>query len=161
MGRKFLLEVTKLIKYATIKDEKSSSTAGGTFTSGSYLQRDLNTLDDPDTIGITLSADRFTLPAGEYFIRISAPAFDVQRHKAKLVRDPGGTPSDEIIGSSNVHINGQDFNHVFVSGRVSVAVAVDFEVQHRCTLTQAADGFGSPTTYGDVEVYTQVEILKV
>jgi len=148
-------EPQRKVKIATIKDEKSSGT-NGQASSTSYIQLDLNTLDDPSNIGITLSADRFTLPAGNYFIKISGPAFGIARHKIKLVRDPAGSPTDQFIGES-AHDSGSGATHSRGSESVLLTSAVEFEVQHRA---DAVNVFGLAVTYGDVEVYAIVEIMK-
>ena len=70
--------------YAIIADQKSSGTDGGTATSGSWQTRDLNTeIADPDGI-VSISANQFTLAAGNYLITWSAPAGDVRGHQSRL-----------------------------------------------------------------------------
>ncbi len=49
--------------YAIIADHKAQNTAGGTFTSGAWRTRDLNTeITDPDGI-VSIASDQFTLAA--------------------------------------------------------------------------------------------------
>ena len=63
--------------YAIICDQKDSTTDGGDFTTGAWRTRNLNTeIADPDGI-VSISSNQFTLQAGTYLIKWSAPAYDV------------------------------------------------------------------------------------
>jgi hypothetical protein len=64
-----------------IKDEKSSGTASGTFTSGAWQTRTLNTVSG-DTAMVSLSSNQFTLGVGTYQIIAKAPAFDVSQSRS-------------------------------------------------------------------------------
>ena len=72
------------IDIAIIADQKSSGTHGGTFTSGAWRTRDLNTeISDPDGI-VSISSNQFTLAAGTYLIEYSAPGHDTDSHQTSL-----------------------------------------------------------------------------
>ncbi len=53
-----------------VVDEKAANTSGGTFTSGAWQTRTLNTLTVNDDGIASLSDDQITLPAGTYEIEI-------------------------------------------------------------------------------------------
>lgn len=144
---------------ATINETQTSGTNGGTFTSGSWQTRTLNTLVDPYSIVTSLATNRFTLPAGVYYIEINAPAFAVQQNKVKLVADPAGTPSDALIGESS-YSSSTSFSAKLV-GILDISASTTYEVQHRCTATRATDGFGPASSYSVSEIYTQVKIAKI
>jgi len=143
-----------------IRDEKSSGTNGGTFTSGAWQTRDLNTILTNE-IGATLASDEFTLLAGEYYIKARAPARgDVDLHKARL-RQISGTPETMLVGS-NSRATGGEMTDSWVTGRFTVSGTETFELQHRSAQTNADDGFGNASSFdSDVEVYSDVEIWKV
>ena len=147
--------------YALLRDEKAANTGGGTFTSGAWRTRDLNTESfDPGGI-VSLSANRFTLAAGSYFIYARCPAYFVLRHKAKLVADPAGTPSDAIIGSSAfTQPNPGVVSDSVIMGRVSPGSSTAYEIQHRCEQTLATIGFGVAANLSVIEVYTEVQIWR-
>lgn len=67
-----------------IEDRKSSGTAGGTFSSGDWRVRTLNTIVYNNGVLESLSSNRFKLPAGTYIIDWEAPANDVLGHKSAL-----------------------------------------------------------------------------
>lgn len=146
-------------KVAKISDEKASTTAGGSSTSGSFATRTLNTLVDP--FGITsLTSNQFVLQPGTYSVRAIVPAFASNQHKAKLRNITDS--SDTLIGSSANAASGTSVQtDSIISGVFSITAAKTFEIQHRVTTSGATTGLGQPASFGVVEVYTQVEIEKL
>ncbi|MDO3651319.1 hypothetical protein, partial [Nocardia mangyaensis] len=68
---------------AFVKDVKASGTDGGTFTSGAWQTRDLTQLSgDIAAVGVTLSSNQFTLPAGKYVIEAKAHSYNVTYNKS-------------------------------------------------------------------------------
>lgn len=148
-------------KIATLKDEKAANTAGGTATSGSYATRTLQTEVDPFGI-VSLSANQFTLQPGTYKVSASAPGFYVNSFKIKLRNITAG--SDTIIGNTGYagDTDGNNSNTFSsLTGVFSISVATVFEIQQRVATTRATNGLGNLANFGDVEVYTQVEIEKL
>lgn len=146
-------------RVAYIKDVKSSGTAGGTFTSGSYQTRTLNTLEGDQSF-VSLSSNQFTLQPGTYQIEASAPAFAVSQHKAKLRNITDST--DTIVGTAEYAntVSGHSICSL-VAGTFSITSTKIFEIQHRAAATRATNGFGEGSSFGDSEVYTVVKIEKV
>ena len=144
---------------ALIRDEKAANTAGGTFTSGAWQTRVLNTeVSDADGI-VSLASNQFTLQAGTYLIHARAPGYQCDRHKAKLRNVTDST--DALIGSSAWNPSAQSgAGESDVVGVITIASAKAFEIQHRCATTQASNGFGIESNFGVVEVYTEVEIWR-
>lgn len=141
-----------------LEDQKSAGTAGGTFTNGADRVRTLNT-EVRDAYGeCSLSSNQFTLPAGTWYITWRAPAYRVSSHQSFLynVTDTAevkrGTSENAVTtGQSNASIG---------SAVVTITASKAFEIRHRCTSTQATNGFGEPPNFG-TEVYTRVEIWKL
>ena len=80
-----------LMSYAIICDQKSHTGDGGSFTSGAWRTRDLNTeIADPDGI-VSIANNQFTLGAGDYLIEASAPAYSVNQHLIRLQNIKGST----------------------------------------------------------------------
>ena len=149
----------KFASYALLKDTKSQNTDGGTFTSGAWRTRDLNTeISDEDGI-VSISSNQFTLAAGNYFIKFQAPALKVNFHQTRLRNI---TDSISYNGTSEYSQNSDAFQTVsFGVARVAITGSKVFEVQHRCTDTKTTDGFGQPAYgFGDESIYTLVEIFK-
>ena len=156
--------------YAIICDQKDSTTDGGTFTTGAWRTRDLNTeISDPDSI-VSISSNQFTLQAGNYLIKWRAPAYDCTRHVTRLydvtnsaLRQYGAAAytnsSDQVVTTSDGF------------ARVTPTGATAYEIQHSCQESRADYGLGvaseinasgdhdSGTTEG-YSIYTVVEIYK-
>lgn len=143
-----------------IQDQKTAGTDGGTFTSGAWQTRDLNTVATNTISGASLSTNQITLPAGDYYVTASAPAFNVNAHKAKLRSITGST--DIVIGSSEFCVSSdQTGNSSVLSGLFTLSIETIIELQHRCSLTSSSNGFGENSGLGVVEVYSNIEIWKV
>ena len=146
--------------YAKITDTKASGVDGGTFTSGVWQRRTLNTKDSDDDLIVTLAGGQVTLQAGKYRIKASAPGYEVGAHKIRLRNITDGTT--EIVGSSayfNFNLN--VMTHSFLSGEITIVSAKTFELQHHCQTTDLS-GFGVDLS-GDGEnaVYATIEIWRV
>jgi hypothetical protein len=142
-----------------VRDEKPAGTNGGTFTSGAWQTRDLNTVRSNEIAGANLSANQITLAAGEYFIMASAPGRDCAKHQIKWRNITDQT--DELTGRTAAVAQGNDA-HVSVSGRFSVVGASkSFELQHRCQTTRLGEGLGTAGNFGISESYADVMIWKV
>jgi len=144
-----------------VRDEKSSGTDGGTFTSGAWRTRDLNTVVKNTIPGASLASNQITLPAGTYRIRARAPGNKVDRHKAAIYNDTSSTYL--IYGSNSYSISTGEYAQTdsVVEGWITLASESVLELRHYCQKTIATDGFGIDTTFGVVEVYSEVIIEKV
>jgi len=143
-----------------VRDEKASGTSGGTYTSGSFLTRDLNTVLTNEISGASLSSNQIILPSGTYYINARIPAYKVDRHKTKLRNITDST--DTLIGS-NMHIYSLDYTSTdgFIIGRFTISAQKTFEIQNRCQTTSVTDGYGVNMGYSVTEVYTDVQIWKI
>ena len=140
-----------------IRDEKTSGTAGGTLTSGSYQTRVLNTVKTNEIAGASLSINQVSLPAGEYYAEFSAPAGFIVRHKAILYDTTGAAAL--IVGSSEYSTNNNTDivqTRSFGSGRFTLSGTSVLELQHQGSTTRATNGLGFQSTFGDVEVYSDL-----
>ena len=145
--------------YARITDSKGSGTQGGSFTSGDWRTRDLQTEDeDPDGI-VSISSNQFTLQAGTYYIKAQACGINVNNHTAKIRNITDS--SDTLIGNSNkTQPQGNNVSaYALVQGSFTIAAAKAFELQHRCSTTQTTHGFGAYNGFS-ANVYATVEIYK-
>jgi hypothetical protein len=153
-------------RIATISDVKASATDGGTATAGSYQTRTLNTLSDPTGIVTSLASNQFVLSKGEYYIEFAAPAYWCESHKAKLRNVTDST--DAIVGQSMyIRTAGGGDNSAQVTtqsigrGTITISSPKTFEIQHRVAFTVATIGYGINCSFGDSEIYTQVQITKI
>jgi hypothetical protein len=145
---------------AIFNESQASGTTGGTFTSGSFVKRTLNTTVVNNITGCSIASSVITLPAGTYQILATAPGGDCTNHKAKLRNTTDST--DELIGTSERVANGtSDQSRSFVVGVFTIAATKNFELQHRCSVTSTTNGLGYASTFGVSEVYSQVTITRI
>lgn len=144
-----------------IEDQKSSGSQGGTFTSGSMQTRTLNTkVYDPGSI-CTLASNKFTLPAGTWYIEWIAIANQVGYHQSELYNV---TDAVSVKTGTNGYSNGgADYctNQSQGATVVTIASPKDFSIRHQSTGTRATDGFGYGSTFGTTNVFCCVRIKKL
>ena len=152
----------KFASYAIIIDQKGAGYNGGTFTSGAWRTRDLNTeIADADSI-VSISSNQFTLQAGTYKVFAHAPAYKVGRHQIALYDI---TASNFVQTGSNAYSDaGMDTVTVsFVHARFTISGATVYEIRHRSGGTFSNFGFGVSIGNGTFTTdnnYTYVEIFK-
>ena len=142
--------------YAIFCDQKTLGTDGGTFTSGAWRVRDLNTtIANTDTTNIALGTNEFTLQTGNYYIQWQAVAGqpNMASHQSGL-HDGSGFIQ---MGKSMYNWSTSGDSCGFV--RVTPGSATTYTIQHQCETTTTTTGFGVATDFA-VEIYTVVEIFK-
>jgi predicted acyltransferase (DUF342 family) len=144
-----------------ISDQKTQGTNGGTFTSGAFVTRTLNTTVSypPGQTDISLSGNIITLDPGIYRIYAVCPANRCGRHTSRIINNT--TLAVLLIGSvigtsTTVDITSPSI----ISGILTITATIDIVVQHRCATTRATDGFGAASGF-QAEVYTIVNIDKL
>jgi hypothetical protein len=151
---------TSFVSYAVICDEKSNDTDGGTFTSGDWRTRDLNTeITDPDGI-VSISSNQFTLgTAGTYLIEWNAPAFRCGGNQSRLY-DITGSAALELGSTTNTDTGGDgDTSDSFGFTRHTITGSNTYEIQHQCAHTESTEGYGRGSDFGATR-YTFVKIFK-
>jgi hypothetical protein len=145
--------------YLQYRDQKAQNTAGGTFTSGAWQTRTLNTeVSDAGGHG-TLASNQITLAAGTYLVRASAPGWFCTQHQARLqnITDTATL----LVGTCEYSASSTGAQtRSEVHGQFTLASAKVIELQHQCQTTKATDGFGVPSNF-TTEVYAVVELWKI
>jgi hypothetical protein len=143
-----------------VRDEKAAGTQGGTFTSGAWRTRTLNTTKTNTISGASLASNQITLPAGTYTIQAYAPGLRVDGHVAKLYNI---TDSADVLIGSNASCGSGSTTHApaTVFGVFTITAQKTFELQHRCQSTCADVGFGVRNELSIGEVYAEVLIWKI
>lgn len=149
-----------------VQDQKPSGTDGGTFTSGAWRTRTLNTELVNTISGASLASNQITLPAGTYRISATAPAHNVNRHKSVLYGVSGDT-GYLMLGTSENTTNGYSSTelptttHSTIDGVLTLSNASVLELRHQCSDTTTGNGFGTASNFGVAEVYASVVIEKL
>ena len=152
----------KFASYAIIADVKADNANAGTFTSGAYRTRDLNTeIADADGI-VSISSNQFTLTAGSYFIKWRCPYYNIGYSKSRLANT---TDTSYVNGEASYGRAGPTYQAGYVAGqgRVTISGTKVYEIQHICDTTQSGSGFGldyAHTGNATEAIYTTVEIFK-
>ena len=149
------------IKYVfSAYDSKTQNTQGGTSASNAWQTRDLNTVDE-NTLGATLSANRFTLPAGTYRIYASVPGFRCTAFCGALYNVTDGQYT--IRGTSDS--SGSDAtgsSRSFITGKFTISATKTFELRMYTQGSIGTWGLGYATNAASTpEKYSEVTICKV
>jgi hypothetical protein len=147
------------IGYMLYEDQKTQNTHGGTFTSGSWQTRTLNTeVYDTNADG-SLSSNQITLAAGTYIFRAWAVALNVGNHQTRFYNVTDGS----VVAVGTVVSSGSGSNTAtlsFVTGKFTIASSKAFRLEHRCSTTVSSVGFGYASNW-TTEVYAHVEIVRL
>ena len=150
------------IKRACLVDEKASGTAGGTFTSGAWQQRDLQT-EYYDTIGITFGTNTFILPAGTFYIDWQCPAFRVEGNQSRLYNITSAAVVKAGSSEYTKMSTAKSSTRSMGSAVVTLGATATFKIEHRGYVTIATEGFGvdSATGGGVPNVFTIVNVMQI
>ena len=142
---------------AWIKDIKPQATSGGTFTSGAWRTRTLNTIEnDINSIILELNANQFRMKRGVFHCFATCPAHSVNRHQARLYNVTQAAIA--ILGTTEYTPTTQ--THSIIDGQFTVTDENDFyEIQHICSVT-AVQGFGVEGNF-TAEIYTQARFSVI
>jgi len=183
---KLLNQETGTSKVSILKDQKGNQASGGTFTGGGWRDRDLTVEEDPSnfvdfTAGGSQSSGSagntpgyWSLPAGDYKIDWTAPAFSVSRHKSRLVYSTtqshistaGLNASASFVEGTSVHTGTANASTDSTGHTIiNLTQTTWFKVMHYSSSTESDAGFGrkqssnpgNESVTGD-NIYTQVRI---
>ena len=145
-----------------VREEQTAGTAGGTFTAGSWVTRVINTEVFDTGNNCTLPGSNvIRLQAGTYDYRITAPASFVDGHKCRFYDVTGAAVVTGSSGTSEAANTNPMNTRSFDMGRFTITAENDFRVEHYAKVTNADDGLGSPSNFGEAEVYTTAEFWRI
>lgn len=141
-----------------VQDQKAQNTGGGTFTSGAWRTRDINTEVADSGGNCTIAANQITLQPGTYHFEIFCPGYEVNGHQARLFNITDTTEVQR--GTSCYAGTGLQLNiFSIIQGRMTIASAKVFEIQHQCETTNATIGLGRQGNVAG-EIYTTALFTK-
>jgi hypothetical protein len=149
--------------FAVFRDEKAFGTAGGTFTSGAWRTRDINSTQINNITGASIASNQITLPAGTYYVWATTPAYSVFRYSGRLQNITDSTTT--LISTTGfANTSGSHVVNIFINGQFTIASEKTFEVQNRCSDTKNGDGYGTAgEQMGDTQnsLYSTISIEKI
>ncbi|QKF94437.1 hypothetical protein QKU48_gp0979 [Fadolivirus algeromassiliense] len=140
-----------------LRDEKTTGTGGGGFTSGSWQTRTLNTTAYDGGSDVTLSSNQFTCAAGTYRIKASAIGAGCGIHQVRLYNVTGSSVVSYGLVVKPSHSDGTPSE---VECIITPGSSTTYRLEHRCTSTNNTDGMGTAAGWG-TEVYANVLIEKM
>lgn len=155
--------------YVILEDQKSDGTSGGTYTSGAWRTRDLNT-EVLDSGGhCTLTSNQFRLATGTYNFHIvmpwlgnSASAVGQFFNAARLYNTDTTTAYGKVQWQNDEVSGGRTSGNAIMTGQIVVAAATDdWEVQMYPGFSYTDNGGVDDGITAGVEVYTRVFLTKV
>lgn len=149
-------------QFAIIKEIAASGANGGSFFSGAWRTRVLDTEIDPDNI-VSLANNQFTPIAGNYILVAEATAVSVNVHQSRLENVTQASTVE--AGTSEYALDYATVSTKSVIRARFVANGTDaYEIQHRCSASRSSYGFGYANSNGGISldnVYTQLLLVKV
>ena len=146
-----------------IEEQTSRGTPAGTFTSGSWIVRNLNTIMINNIENTSLLNNRITLPKGTYYCKAQFPAYRVDTHATRLVKVSnvpllyGTTPYTPSGAASTESLS-------IINGLFELLDNSEIELQHYCTTTQSTYGLGATagsTIPGVYNIFSFIKIWKI
>lgn len=146
--------------YIHVRDEKSSGTAGGTFLSGSWIARAINTEVSDSGSHASISGSQIILAAGTYLCDIICPACQVDHHRGVLYNT---SASSAIIYGTNATASTAAAVTTLsnIRGKFILGSQSALEIRHRATTDGGGESFGYASNFGVNEVYTDAQFWKI
>jgi hypothetical protein len=148
-------------QFAIFNEQQASNTNGGTFTSGSYLKRTLNTTVVNTISGCSIASSVITLPAGTYNVQAFAPAFKVNGHRIRIQNTTAATTIVLGMNAFTSGVGAYAVTHSFANTTFTLSTSSNIELQHYAESTITVNGLGTLCNFGDNEVFSQIQITKV
>lgn len=150
---------------AIFQDILATGSDGGTFTSGAWQKRVLNStlIDSAMLFNLSSSVLTWSTP-GTYYIRAEACGYGVDLHQLRLY-DPinsvvlgVGTPAFALSGGS------PQMTSAIIEAVITLAPSVTqkMELDHQCATTQASNGLGKSAGFTTTNnVFASITIIKL
>jgi hypothetical protein len=145
--------------------ETPSGISGGTFRSNTWIIRPMNKISGNASVTLNTTDNTFTLAKGIYYIKCTAPAFNVGLHQTRLFNVTNHVTAK--YGISALALNGENSLSVlsYYTGKLNVPTT--FRLEHRCQTTQNSNGLGlisgfpSDEIHPHMEIHGDIEILQL
>ena len=143
-----------------IQDQKAQGTHGGTFTSGAWRTRDLNTVLTNTITGASLEDNQITLPAGKCYVEASSMANQIITHQLMLYNVTATT--NLLVGMLQRTPDSVERGIApsTLWGVFDLSEESEIELRHICHQTKADSGLGMAGNY-TTEVYSDIRIWRI
>jgi hypothetical protein len=151
-----------LQNYMQVNETQTQNTAGGASLAATWITRILNTNVVTTITGATLVpiSNLITLPAGQYYISASAPAYAINGHRLRVFNVSDGVVVPNLVGPGEYASSDQ--SRALVNGRFTFSSTKSIRIDHYTQSARATNGLGvQVNATGFSEIYTVVEIWKL
>lgn len=147
-----------VLRIATLQDQKATGVDGGASVAGAWTTRTLNTVhSDPYGVVTSLSANQFTVPAGEYQIRVISPFHSTLGTRTRI----WDVTNDVLVGYSvSTYVYNQTNVYLYQTEHIQPHKATTYRLDYY-TEQAKPDGLGVATDTGDIEVYTVLDVVDL
>lgn len=139
--------------HAVLEDQKASGTAGGTFTSGAWQTRTLNTKVRDVGSYLTLASNQFT-PTVDGWVEFSASGYQCDGNQARLFN----VTDNVAVSTGVVAVSGSSAPYAvsYSNGGGPVVAGKTYRIEHRCSST----GSYGPALAFATNVFARVEFWR-
>lgn len=167
LSKWLVINVSPATKIAKYSYTVASGTNGGGTTAGSWQTRPINA-EDYDDIGITLSSNAITIPAGTYYISSNQTFYDDSGNTGGTKGKIRNTTDSTDVGFFQTGQSGAAATiantYLLTMSKTKIIIASPkvFEIQYWVNAAQATNGLGAAfAAPGTVEVYAEWVIEKI
>jgi hypothetical protein len=154
------VESAHIVEFASVRNEQSSGTAGGTASTGAWTDLTLNTVDNPNGYSwISLSSNTITLTPGTYNLEALKPFY---RTDTSLMRLYNTTSSTTVISGTTVAASsgsGLTTGVVEIKKNLILSATTSFKLQYYVGTSTGTSDLGNAGSQG-TEVYLDVQVRK-
>lgn len=144
-------------RIAYISEQQTSGTNGGSSVATTWTTRTLNTKVDNTGIINSLSSNTIVLDKGTYRISAQSPFYASNAVKLRLRNTTDNTTA--LVGGS--YYCGTLGATATLDGEITITSTKSFQIQYYTSTSAGTNGLGVSTASGEVELFTQVEIIKI
>ncbi len=158
-----------LLRFYYIYSSLNSGTNAGSYTSsGSYITRALNVIETSHgDSNVSLSSNQMTFLAGNYIIRASAPALNVDNFAIRLFNVTDNIPIKSGTAAKSTPASGlfvtasSVIPRSFLTHYLSIGSTKVLTIQFRATTNNSSSNALGEATGFQNEVYTTVDIVRI
>lgn len=150
-----------VVSYAILRDEKATTVNGGSSSSATWNNRDLNTETyDPDGI-VSISSNQFTPDSGDYILSgwAAAGAGGACLHRLRLYNVTGTASVEEGLGARVVTAGERSTVQLMCKFTANGTDA--YRIDHFTSVGLASTGLGLAVGDGSAEVFLEIKLEKV
>ncbi|MGX9570796.1 hypothetical protein [Pseudomonas sp. CFBP 5748] len=148
-------------RLANFRDIKPLGTAGGTYTTGAWRTRDLNTAVVNNIPGATLTSNQLTLPAGTYFLMGQSAIGDIYNARLRLYNVTDSIAVLEGIGNGALRTGNLTNSLAHIMGSFILSASKVVELQMNAAVTSNGTGMGYALSLGSNEVYSDITLWRL